>query len=58
MESSEPVALESNKVEDFQSPDSEIHDDSGHESPMSTPDLLSTPGEERSITPGKKRKIL
>jgi hypothetical protein len=42
----------SNKVEEVQSPDTAIHDDSGHESNMSTPELPLTPQEERSITPG------
>lgn len=55
MEKREFIASESNNVETaaVQSPDTEIHDDSGHESTMSTPDLPSTPQEERSITPGK-----
>ncbi|KAI1724601.1 clustered mitochondria domain-containing protein [Ditylenchus destructor] len=38
-----------------EAPDTAIHDDSGHESNMSTPDAPSTPHEgERSITPGDK----
>ncbi|KAI1694214.1 clustered mitochondria protein like protein [Ditylenchus destructor] len=37
----------------IEAPDTAIHDDSGHESNMSTPDAPSTPHEgERSITPG------
>lgn len=50
-----PIGLESNNeaAATVQLPDTAIHDDSGHESTMSTPDLPSTPQEECSLPPGK-----
>uniref|UniRef100_A0A915DZE8 Clu domain-containing protein n=1 Tax=Ditylenchus dipsaci TaxID=166011 RepID=A0A915DZE8_9BILA len=49
------VDHQDNLDKQVQAPDTALgHDDSGHESNMSTPELPSTPQEERSITPGEK----